>query len=504
VRQIVPGVHQVDWGTDYVGTLWGGAPQPTSGPGKYHLVRNMAPIPGTYRNLRVHNDKDTATWDLRVNNVASALTGTSTGGVLSAAGTDVPVVLGDVLNYRRSGPDFFEVSNPPLTSVIEFESEDPNLSWFGCALDTGTGGAGAIGGQGRSGTIPSNTTSVVPVAGSVVRTLGYAYFDAVNATKGFRFTLYRTPVGGSAIAQDGTGGTPDTRVEIYATVATGYTYAYLDYDVPVVPGDYLDVLIEEINGAASLYTSGFSVVFRATTEGRWPLCGSNQIGGSFTAPSSWGAMKGDWTATQTGVGSKYNIGGRSTLYLTGLQSRYPSPGFAADVQLSLEQNFTDPANQPTVHQALNSQYVVDSDTSHVVTIAAGDTYATRGDIALTSGQQAHWSYVAFIDFPTTDPGGPRASARGIYVPTRGTGGAEGGGTAASFNDLSNRIIPVPVQNRAIYVPTRGDGGAEGGGANALLTDSGRVFTVPVQNRTVYVPPISRTIDVYDGEGYTHR
>ena len=104
--------------------------------------------------------------------------------------------------------------------------------------------------------------------------------------------------------------------------------------------------------------------------------------------------------------------------------------------------------------------------------------------------------------------------RGIYVPTRGVGGSEGGGSRTRFQDLNGypssgasgssagtgaafsgtaggRIIHVPPQRgrgtRAIYVPTIGIGGAEGDGRSST-------------GATVGI----RRVVVYDGEGYTHR
>lgn len=102
--------------------------------------------------------------------------------------------------------------------------------------------------------------------------------------------------------------------------------------------------------------------------------------------------------------------------------------------------------------------------------------------------------------PDTGLGG----RRGIYVPTRGVGGVEGGNGSVPFSALTNRIIVVPPQNRAIYVPPNAEGGMP----------TGRTITVPTASRQIYVAPNSegntvdgrqRTITVPIGtEGYSHR
>lgn len=109
-------------------------------------------------------------------------------------------------------------------------------------------------------------------------------------------------------------------------------------------------------------------------------------------------------------------------------------------------------------------------------------------------------------------GAPVSSGRrGIYVPTRGDAGSEGGGAQARFQDLNGlvgsttagRIVAVLAGaegnrngaqggmsggRRAIYVPTIGVAGAEGD---------------PRWSETFANLAIRRIV-VYDGEGYTHR
>jgi hypothetical protein len=105
--------------------------------------------------------------------------------------------------------------------------------------------------------------------------------------------------------------------------------------------------------------------------------------------------------------------------------------------------------------------------------------------------------------------------RGIYVPTRGVLGSEGGGSNTPFAYLDGRKIVVPSNKRAIYVPIDAEGW--GDGPCCVLT-SARTLKMPWQSRVMFMPitaegplmrrpngvAMPRTIDVYDGEGYTHR
>ena len=107
----------------------------------------------------------------------------------------------------------------------------------------------------------------------------------------------------------------------------------------------------------------------------------------------------------------------------------------------------------------------------------------------------------------------RTSRRGIYVPTRGVGGAEGGGEGISFDFLDSRRIPVPVQKRKLYVSTGAEGGGFGTGSQSILGAGRTIYLAAGRKRAIYVPPDAegdiangaRTIVVPKGaEGYTHR
>lgn len=110
----------------------------------------------------------------------------------------------------------------------------------------------------------------------------------------------------------------------------------------------------------------------------------------------------------------------------------------------------------------------------------------------------------YYAFTCSTTGAPVDRARGIYVPTRGVGGAEGGGTGARFDDLSGRIIHVAKLKRAIYVPIDAEGPLH----------SHRTGIVPALSRVIYVPIsaegplmnlLARTAVCPAGaEGYSHR
>jgi len=99
--------------------------------------------------------------------------------------------------------------------------------------------------------------------------------------------------------------------------------------------------------------------------------------------------------------------------------------------------------------------------------------------------------------------------RGIYVPTRGVGGSEGGGTAARFADLGGSIQSGPASGtaagRIIHVPPDGPRGnsSMAGGMSGL--GFGRAIYVPPNAEGNTPDGRQRTLAVPIGtEGYSHR
>ena len=506
MRQVIP-VHI--WGdlSDGGGTaaivgIWpnGQTPQLV---GREDIVHICCPLAGTFQNMVVEGDTDGTIWTLYVNDVASALTATTSSGIALDSTHTVTVALGDRVYYHRQGSLRIETDHVPLHACIEIETAASTISMYGFSAEGASSAAGGtLGSSGLSGINPSFTFSVVPIAGTITRNMIFAWFHTTDATKGYRATIYKNKV-----AQDGSGGTPDTRVTLLAS-SPGFQSTSVVTALTVVVGDILDTQIDDVNSIGGSSKAGNSVEFTATTAGQFAICGSNATasggGGPYAALTVYGSVPGRWGLTEASNGGAHNIGAVTSFALTGLQWAYDPtyPAGTGPVTFKLYKNSTDPANQPTITITTNDTYVADTDPSHVVQIDYGDTWSTVAVATNTGNVQAHWSFAATTTtLPDDDT--PRSPQRGIYVPTRGVGGAEGGGSGADFNSLDSRIIPVPIRNRGIYVPTRAVGGAEGGSAPFDYLQTRTVFVQPVK-RTLYVEPTPRTAVVYDGEGYSHR
>lgn len=115
--------------------------------------------------------------------------------------------------------------------------------------------------------------------------------------------------------------------------------------------------------------------------------------------------------------------------------------------------FQDPADFAKVRTTQVTQSLVAQTTSPVRT-----TQTVQGLVAQDGSKLRTTQIVVTYLTRPTDLSSPMFSGRrGIYVPTRGVAGSEGGWGPLPFAALDTRRIIVPVQNRNIYVPPNAEG-----------------------------------------------
>jgi hypothetical protein len=411
MRQPIHSIVWSDLGNGYLQALWASGNGAQTSSANDHLAYIAWPIAGTFQNMIVKGDLTGSTWTLFKNGSATAITATTAGGEARDVTHTVTVVEGDRLYYVRTGSDFLYQNEPPISMVIEFESDgSTTASAYGFAPNPNnssgitTAAAGALGSYGLSGArAASNTVSVCPIAGTIIRNTVFFEATATDATKGYRCTIWK-----NGVAQNGSGGTPDTRVEVYAT-STAFQYNSVSCTLAVAVGDRLEQAIESINSVNM--ASGASCVLEAAIPGQFAICGSNQsgqgAGGPYAATTVYAATPGRWGLGENIDEGCYNIGAVTSFSLTQLQWFYNTnyPAGTGPVTFKLFKNSANPANQPTLTVVTGNTYVQDSDASHVVQLDDGDTWSTVAVASNTGGVQAHWSFAGYASSspPPTPP-----------------------------------------------------------------------------------------------------
>jgi hypothetical protein len=145
------------------------------------------------------------------------------------------------------------------------------------------------------------------------------------------FTVYK-----NSVAQDGTGGTVDTRLTI-ADLATSGNVAFT---LPVVSGDYLHIHATHTGTPATARACG-SVTFLSTTAGRWHVGAytTNQYSASATNYLYPSGSSSAWDATET---NRQHIAGTTPYLLGGMIGRLQvAPGGATSATFTLRREQAD-------------------------------------------------------------------------------------------------------------------------------------------------------------------
>lgn len=420
------GTQEGDLGSANIGALYGGLVHGTS-----NLVENRLPwiVPGTFRNLVFKNDAG-GTWTLYKNGVATALTcnGDSSDQVNTLAVSAADVAAGPVfLHYRRAGATKLAYVGNPVSSCLEFESADDRTAGYGNTVMifssvTGDLASGPFGGgqQQWSGTNPSpnirgNYYHVVKVPGEIVAFgTGVAFLFNTDAAKGLRLALAL-----NGVIQDGSGGTPDTRITtlgggaletLVGGISTGWS-------IPVVVGDIVEVYKTNVGDLAAggiSHAMCGAIQFRTAADSahQYMICGATQsyiVSSTPLYASHPGRLEpleddpGPGGSPFTPIGT-INIGGVRRTTIIGLLShaQRPSGGNVNTLEFQLRKNEATPANAPILLTTQASpDLVIDTDLTHQVTLDLGDVWDTRARSVEgpNISTQYHWTYVATAATP---------------------------------------------------------------------------------------------------------
>lgn len=355
------------------------------------------PVAGVFRNLKVKfSSAATETLTLRIGGVDTALTVSvagATDGELS--GVDVTVAAGDLVSLQLTG------GAPSITHLsMEFEGDNVGESGYitsGGAPTTSSATFNALfrGSYGGGGSDVLNFRNLVGIPGSV-DSIYWNLSAAPGAGKSWTFTIYL-----NGVAQDGSGGTPDTRV----TIADAATTGTASFTLALVALDQVSVEMSPTGTPAAAHAN-YGVGFTATIDGYSQFCGRttstlNTSQTTYGTPSFPGAT-GGWSLTESAV---ENAGGISSFRLKGLVvALSSSPGTGGDGF-----TFTGRVNEATPTGA-PSVTIVDanddgSDAVGLITVNSTDTFALQCA-------------------PLVSPGGPSASwAFGMYVASQSVRGS---------------------------------------------------------------------------------
>lgn len=349
------------------------------------------PVPGVLRNLKIElTANHTRTVTVRINGSDTALEVALSDEMSGSAVVDVPVAAGDLVTLRTDGS---------LNSVrhlsIEFEATTPTASGY-----ANYGGGHVVSSalynalfRGKNGwSFDSLTERNVVAAPGVVTGVYVGLGTAPGGSASRTFTIYK-----NGVAQDGSGGTPDTRVTITGAATSGSSA----FSLAVTTGDLVALESAPADSPANT-TIGYGVAFTATVKGQSQFCGNSSsvlhdTQTHYVTPAAHAAV--GWSATESTVEGGSGI---STFQLVGLVVRVSSqPGSGGDAA-SDSYTFTGRVNQATPGGAptvtITNTETAKSTTSGVLTIADGDTASLQCVPSGTpASPQAIWSFVQVVN-----------------------------------------------------------------------------------------------------------
>jgi hypothetical protein len=337
------------------------------------------------------------TFTLRINAVDTAaviaISGTATSGVYTA--TAIALADGDQLSIKCVPSGTPAVSAPSI--CWDFQSTTPGESIYGLAWQGG--GVLSINRTQRvlcaydatNWDAATSTQEVVGCAGALTKATITLDVD-VTASGSITFTITK-----NGVAQDGSGGTPDTRI----IFATGTTTASATFTLPVSPGDLLTWTAVRTGSPASVRpTTGVRLL--ATTPGHSHVGGTylqslTAAGGTvYLAPG-----QGNHVAASATESDRTVTLGPTGLLLRNLHCQWDGNVGTTGARgwtLALRQNGADAGNSVALLGATSSG----SNTSST-TFAAGDTLALQAvPVGTASSADPGWAWLQ--DQSAAEPG----------------------------------------------------------------------------------------------------
>jgi hypothetical protein len=229
--------------------------------------------------------------------------------------------------------------------------------------------------------------NVIPTPGDLTA-LDYVLQTAPGSGKSRLLTLYK-----NAVAQDGSGGTPDTRVTIADLATTGSWSG----TVSLAAGDYIDVRDVATSSPANSVVS-ISATFAADTDGESIVPGLAIPAGPtprYYAPSAQCSGAGDDDTTETNMEV---LGGVSSFVLSNWYGRWSATGYGVFVDPhAYETRLNNATPGSPLNLAFDDPALTDADTTDSMTVADGDVWSS----SITAGWSnfaavyLSWSYAQF-------------------------------------------------------------------------------------------------------------
>lgn len=358
------------------------------------------PRAGTLKNLRVNlatapGASQSRTFTLIKNGVDTAVavtisdSETSKSTILTTTITD-----SDTLSFRATATGAAGNAGTVFWTIEFVADTGTGIAVHGCTAAPSTGSnshTSLLGGKDWVTTQINVNTGLVSAAGSVIR-IRYSVTVAPGSGKSWLMTVYK-----NAVAQDGTSGTPDTRV----TIADSATSGVMTTSVTASAGDRLQIRIVP-SGTPAAATLSFGAVYQATVDGEFNIAaytGSFLAAGYMTIcprATGWGATESDF----------YLYGGVS-------RTRISDFRFMADATVT------------------NGTFTVRR--------SAADTTVTISAVGVTSGSDTTHNFNLLVG-ETIDYvfAGTPGLNRTVILSLKGFNRSTGGGAGAGKGDRGNR------------------------------------------------------------------
>lgn len=351
--------------------------------------------PGVIRNFLI-TLKDallttqTRTFTVRKNGVNTALTitlsgaGTTEGSDLTHA---VTVAAGDELSVVQS--TFFSPASTQAYCRLEFEADADDTTVYGSGggtnqLDAPTRYRPILSGCADISTTGEALNASFASVDGTLTDLDVRLSVAPTGVKSRTFTIIK-----NTVAQDGTGGTPNTVIVVTGSATTGTA----NFSLPVVAGDRLSLQCVSSGSPANSYLTT-SVVFVSTDANAQHVTLTDDAALS-TSATQYNTPHGA-NITWTGTSTRSQMGGSEPIALQHIHALVSvAPGVGKSWTFTLQKNDVDTALVTAITgTATENAYAGDD----IVVIGEGDTFRIK---VVPSGTPASNSFAKVTFFPFT-------------------------------------------------------------------------------------------------------
>ncbi|HVH28123.1 MAG TPA: IPT/TIG domain-containing protein [Vicinamibacterales bacterium] len=415
-------------------------PMPAAG-----VIRNW-----TFRQLTAPGSGKSWTWKIQKNgtdtDLAITISDTNTEG-FDADG--VYFDAGDTIRITstKSGT----AAESEWQSSIEFDADADGVSIYGFGANNASSTAlnydSALYGT-NFGAVSGEQFSIVAVAGTVT-----TWRIAINGTPGTgksrTFTFVK-----NGVAQDGTGGTPDTRITIADSASSGSG----SFSLSLAVNDQLQVRHTPTNTPGGTWIVG-ALAFTATTTSQWTIgnAWTTAMNTSGTPTYHW-PVGGDQTGSAT-ESSREAIVGASRFVVSAMRARVASaPGAGKSWTLTLRRNQTDTPFSVTISgtnvegSVTGSFLVSPGDRLSIKAVAAGvpSSITARSWVSLlVDGDEVIEPPIVTMLNPSVGIVGQTVTIQGFnFGSTQGTSAVTFNGTTAAVTSWSDTSISVTVPTGA--------------------------------------------------------